>query len=61
MRVLFVLANTPHVLDPRSTYTVSPVRVLAYRGPITPENDPIRTSTPERLRAFQNVEDYYGR
>jgi hypothetical protein len=61
MRVLFVIANTPHVLDPRSTYAASPVRVLASRGPITPENDPIRISTPERLRAFQNVEDYYGR
>jgi hypothetical protein len=61
MRLLFVVANTPHVLDPRRTYEVSPVRVLGYRGEITPEADPIRNSTPEKLRAFQNVEDYYGR
>lgn len=61
MRVLLALANTPHVLDPRQTYEVGAVRVLAYRGAITPEDDPIRNSTPERLRAFQNVEDYYGR
>jgi len=61
MRILFVIANTPHVLDPRPTYTATPVRVLAYRGPLTAEDDPIRNSTPERLRAFQNVEDYYGR
>jgi urea carboxylase-associated protein 2 len=59
MNVLVVLANTPHVLDPRPTYTATPVRVLAYRGGVTPENDPIRSSTPEALRAFQNVEDYY--
>jgi hypothetical protein len=35
------------------------VRVLAYRGVVTPEDDPIRNSTPEALRAFQNVEDCY--
>jgi urea carboxylase-associated protein 2 len=61
MPVLLVIANTPHVLDPRATYTVTPVRVLAYRGSITPEDDPIRTSTPERLRAFQNTEYYCAR
>ena len=59
MNVLIVIANTPHVLDPRPKYTATPLRVLGYRGPVTPENDPIRTSTPEALRAFQNVEDYY--
>ena len=61
MRVLLVLANAPHVLDPRSSYEASPARVLAWRGPLTPEDDPLRRSTPERLRAFQNVEDYYNR
>lgn len=59
MNVLVVLANTPHVLDPRPTYNATPVRVLAYRGTVTAESDPIRNSTPEALRAFQNVEDYY--
>jgi urea carboxylase-associated protein 2 len=60
MRVLLVLANTPHVLDPRPAYTATPVRVLAYRGPVTPADDPIRTSSPERRRAFENTEDYYA-
>jgi urea carboxylase-associated protein 2 len=60
MRVLVVLANTPHVLDPGPTYSAGPVRVLAYRGPVTPADDPIRTSTPERRRAFENTEDYYA-
>jgi uncharacterized protein len=58
MRVLVVLANTPHVLDPRKEYTAGMVRLLAWRGPVTPAADPFRTSTPERLRAFESVEDH---
>ena len=61
MNVLVVLADTPHVLDERPEYTVTPVRATAWRGPVTPEDDPIRTASPEALRAFQNVEDYYTR
>jgi urea carboxylase-associated protein 2 len=59
MNVLVVIANTPHVLDPRKTYTATPIRVLAHRGAVTPEDDPIRNSTPEAQRAFQNVDDYF--
>jgi uncharacterized protein len=61
MRLLVVLAVTPHVLDPRRTFTAGAVRLLAWRGPLTASDDPIRNSSPERLRAFQNVEDYYLR
>ncbi|MBI1367603.1 MAG: DUF1989 domain-containing protein [Planctomycetes bacterium] len=61
MRVLLVLANTPHVLDPRKQYTVTPLQVTAWRGPVTPLDDPIRCASPESVRAFQNVEDYYNR
>lgn len=57
MRVLVVLANTPHVLDPRVEYVCSPVRLLAWRGPVTAADDAIRLSSPERLRAFEAVED----
>jgi urea carboxylase-associated protein 2 len=57
MRVLVVLANTPHVLDPRSEYACSPVRLVAWRGPVTAPDDEIRLSSPERLRAFEAVED----
>lgn len=60
MNVLVVIANTPHVLDPRPKYTATPLRLTAWRGPITPENDPVRNATPENLRAFQNVEDYFS-
>lgn len=61
MDVIVVIANCPHVLDPREHWTVTPLRASAWRGPITPVDDPIRTATPEGLRAFQNVEDYFRR
>ena len=57
MDVILVLANCPHVLDPRPDYVATPARVLAWRGQVTPEDDPIRNATPEGLRAFQNVEE----
>jgi urea carboxylase-associated protein 2 len=57
MDVIVVLANCPHVLDPRADYAVTPARALAWRGEPTPENDPIRNATPEGLRAFLNVEE----
>jgi hypothetical protein len=59
MNVLLVLANTPHVLDPRPTYTATDLRITAWRGPVTADDDKIRTNTPENLRAFQNVEDLF--
>lgn len=57
MDVIVVLANCPHVLDPRPAYTVTPARALAWRGPVTAEDDPIRNAAPEGLRAFLNVEE----
>ncbi len=61
MDVIVVLANCPHVLDPRPGYAVTPVRATAWRGPLTAPDDPIRNATPEGLRAFLNVEDYFLR
>ena len=61
MDLIVVLANCPHVLDPRAEYAVSPVRVTAWRGEVAGETDPVRNATPEGLRAFLNVEDYYRR
>ena len=61
MNVLVILANCPHVLDERAQYTVTPVRASAWRGPVTPEGDPIRNSTVESVRAFVNVEEYFRR
>ena len=61
MEVIVVIANCPHVLDPRKAWTVTPLRATAWRAPVTPDDDPIRAATPEGLRAFENVEDYFRR
>lgn len=61
MDVIVVIANCPHVLDPRDDYAVTPLRVSAWRGPVTPVDDPVRMASPEGLRAFLNVEDYFRR
>jgi len=61
MDVIVVIANCPHVRDPRDDYTVTPVRATAWAGPVTPPDDAVRMATPEGLRAFENVEDYYRR
>jgi urea carboxylase-associated protein 2 len=53
-----LIANVPHPLDPRDSYTVSPLQVLAWRDrPSTPDS-PEWTSTPEAQRAFENTADY---
>lgn len=61
MNLIVVLANCPHRLDPRTEYRVSPVRVSAWRGPVTPDHDPVRNAAPERQRAFLNVDEYFRR
>lgn len=61
MHVIVVIANCAHVLDPRPAYSVTPLRLTAWRGPLTPGDDAVRTSAPEALRAFQNTEEYYRR
>ncbi len=60
MDLIVVLANCPHVLDPRP-WTVTPLRATAWRGPVTTADDPIRNATPERRRAFLNTEDWVRR
>ncbi|MFC7047969.1 urea amidolyase associated protein UAAP1 [Emcibacter nanhaiensis] len=59
MNLLVFLANCPHVLDERKAYSVSPVRAVAWKGEETGFDDPIRNASPEALRAFENVEDYF--
>jgi hypothetical protein len=61
MDLLVVLANCPHVLDPRDHYAVGPLRVTAWRGEPAAEDDPVRTATPEGSRAFLNTDDFYRR
>ena len=61
MDLIVVLANCPHVLDERPSFSVTQLRATAWRGDVTPEHDPIRNATPEGQRAFLNTEDYYRR
>ena len=61
MDVIIVIANCPHVMDPREQWNSTPLRITAWRGAITPEQDPVRIATPEGQRAFLNTEDYYRR
>jgi urea carboxylase-associated protein 2 len=61
MNILVVLANCPHVLDRRSIYEATPVRISAWRGTVTPPDDPIRNANLESVRAFLNVEEYFRR
>jgi uncharacterized protein len=60
MDLILVVANCPHVLDARP-WSVTPLRLTAWRGAVTPPDDAIRNATPEGRRAFLNVEDYYRR
>jgi hypothetical protein len=61
MEVIVVIANCPHVMDPRPDWRVAPLRATAWRGPVTPEHDAVRNATPEASRAFLNTEDHYRR
>lgn len=50
--VLVTLANTPHPLDERASYTITPVECVAW---MPDEADEIETATPERRRAVENT------
>lgn len=58
MPLIVTLANAPHPLDDRPEPSVTSVRCTAWRtpehGPST--EDPLRTATPERERAFLNTD-----
>ncbi len=49
--VIVVVANTPHPLDDRDSYTVSPARCTAWLGGPAADSP----STPERQRAYENT------
>lgn len=54
--LIVTIVDVPHPLDDRDRYTVTPLVVTAWRGPITSTDDPFRLATPERTRAFLNTE-----
>jgi urea carboxylase-associated protein 2 len=50
--VLVSIVVVPHPIDPRPDYTVTDVRVTAWRGEPAAADDPSRIATPEATRAF---------
>jgi hypothetical protein len=56
--LIVVIANTTHPLDPRETFTCSPLGVLAWRERPTDPEDELWSSTPELERALANTADY---
>jgi urea carboxylase-associated protein 2 len=57
MAVLVVVANTPHVLDPRPGYHVTPLRISAWSDRATTRDDPTWAATPEGERAYLQTEE----
>jgi urea carboxylase-associated protein 2 len=55
--VIFVVANTPHVLDPRDEYTGTELRITAWNDTPTARTDARWSASPETERAFLNTED----
>jgi len=60
MNTLVVLSNTPHPLDPSTTYGPKPVALAIRAGAPATANDPCRLSRPENARGFQLTESYFA-
>jgi urea carboxylase-associated protein 2 len=58
MNVLVVLSNTPHPLDPATTYAPTPVELAIGRAAPPGADDPCRVSRPENGRGFALTEQY---
>lgn len=58
MPVIVAIVNVPHVLDEAPATRAGRLRLTAWRGAPAAADDPIRRSTPERMRAYQNVDDW---
>ena len=60
MHTLVVLSNTPHPLDPSTTYAPKPALLGIRAGAPAGPNDPCRLSRPENARGFALTESYYA-
>ncbi len=60
MNTLVVLSNTPHPLDPSTTYAPKPVAIGIRSGAPGGKEDPCRLSRPENGRGFELTESYYA-
>ncbi|HEX7135124.1 MAG TPA: urea amidolyase associated protein UAAP1 [Iamia sp.] len=59
--LIVTVVDVPHPVDPRPAYTVTGLRVTAWRGAPAAEDDPVRTATPEATRAYLATEREAGR
>ncbi|HYQ17612.1 MAG TPA: urea amidolyase associated protein UAAP1 [Polyangiaceae bacterium] len=60
MNTLVVLSNTPHPLDPSTTYAPKPVSLTIRSGAPAAEDDPCRRSRAENARGFTLTESYFA-
>jgi uncharacterized protein YcgI (DUF1989 family) len=58
MDVIIILSNTPHPLDPSSSYPSVPVEVTITDAAPLEENDTCVNHRPENRRAFENTWEY---
>jgi len=59
--LIVTVVDVPHPMDPRPDYTVTALRVTAWRGAPAAEDDRVRTATPEATRAYLATEREAGR
>jgi urea carboxylase-associated protein 2 len=60
LNTLVVLSNTPHPLDPSTTYAPKPVSLQIRAGAPARLDDPCRLSRPENGRGFALTESYFA-
>ncbi|HYJ10478.1 MAG TPA: urea amidolyase associated protein UAAP1 [Polyangiaceae bacterium] len=60
MNTLVVLSNTPHPLDPVTSYAPKPVALKIRSGEPARLDDPCRLSSPENGRGFTLTESYFA-
>jgi hypothetical protein len=58
MRLVVLVANTAHPLDPRPAFTSGPLEVLAWTASPTTPDDARWTATPEGRRALEATAGY---
>ena len=59
MNTLVFLSNTPHPLDPATTYATKPVQLSVRKAEAVRADDACRTSCPENERGFALTEAYF--
>ena len=60
MNTLVVLSNTPHPLDPGTSYAPRPVSLAIKSGAPASADDACRLSRPENARGFTLTESYFA-